>query len=223
MAIKGLNCPNCGAGYNPAKLQCEFCGSIVIMSNANQYNIPKEVIEPIRTQIVYSEADVKSPGIYVFGTLLGKGEIPIRLGSANYYVNSFVNKGGKMLLTEKKIYFSSHNFVQSKTDLEIPLENVERVEFDSNMLVSQQISFYENGKRHKFVVYGGHEWIDQILKAKENMSRHSVSQHSSDPMPQNGSQVGNYVDELRQLKRLLDAGIITEEEFAIKKRMLLGI
>ncbi len=33
----------------------------------------------------------------------------------------------------------------------------------------------------------------------------------------------DYTDELRKLKTLLDEGIITEEEFNLKKRMLLGI
>ena len=33
----------------------------------------------------------------------------------------------------------------------------------------------------------------------------------------------NAVEELRQYKSLLDAGVITEEEFAAKKRQLLGI
>ena len=33
----------------------------------------------------------------------------------------------------------------------------------------------------------------------------------------------NTVDELKQYKALLDAGVITEEEFAAKKRQLLGI
>ena len=33
----------------------------------------------------------------------------------------------------------------------------------------------------------------------------------------------NGVEEIKQFKELLDAGIITEEEFAIKKRQLLGL
>lgn len=34
---------------------------------------------------------------------------------------------------------------------------------------------------------------------------------------------GDYTDELVRLKQLCDSGVITEEEFAIKKRQLLGI
>lgn len=33
----------------------------------------------------------------------------------------------------------------------------------------------------------------------------------------------NYVDEIHKLKRLLDEGLITEEEFSLKKKSLLGI
>ena len=33
----------------------------------------------------------------------------------------------------------------------------------------------------------------------------------------------NAIEEIKQYKELLDAGIITEEEFAVKKRQLLGL
>ena len=41
--------------------------------------------------------------------------------------------------------------------------------------------------------------------------------------PAQAGGASNTVEELKQYKSLLDAGVITEEEFAAKKRQLLGI
>lgn len=211
MNIRSLNCPNCGGTYNPAHIECEYCGSIIIISNENQYNIPVKVIEHIE------EEEMNCPGVYVFGTLLGAGEIPLRLGAANYYKNALINVGGKVLLTKKSIQFSTHTFMQSKDTVIIPLNSVLRAEYDkSNLGISDQISVYTHEKRHKFVVYGGKEWVEMIENARMDLNTPKVKTASSN----NNS---DYIEELTKLKSLLDAGIITDEEFAIKKRQLLNI
>lgn len=211
MNIKALNCPNCGGTYNPSHIKCEYCGSVIIISNENQYNVPQQVIEHIESE------EQNCPGIYVFGTLLGKGETPLRLGAANYYKNALINVGGKVLLTKKSIQFSTHTFMQAKDTVVIPLNNILRVEYDKNNLgISDQISVYTQEKRHKFVVYGGKEWVKMIENAKDDLSNPKVIVSSSN----NNS---DYIEELTKLKSLLDAGIITDEEFAIKKRQLLNI
>lgn len=212
MAIKALNCPNCGGVYNPAQFKCEFCGSFIIMTNENQYTVPQQIIAEM-------EATAENyPGIYVFGTLLGKGESPLRLGSANYYKNALLSVGGKVLLTKKSIQFSTHSFMQAKDTVVIPLEGVVRVEYDkSNLGISDQISVYTADKRHKFVVYGGKEWVRLIENARAELSKPKAAEteiHSNN---------FDYTDELIRLKKLFDAGVITEEEFFIKKRQLLNI
>ena len=68
----------------------------------------------------------KYKGIYVYGTLLGKGEKPISLGPANYFDG--IAKGGMLLLTNKSLSFSSHNFLQSKSDVIIKLKDIENTE-----------------------------------------------------------------------------------------------
>ena len=35
MKLTAMNCPNCGAGYDPAKMRCQYCGSVIIISNEN--------------------------------------------------------------------------------------------------------------------------------------------------------------------------------------------
>ena len=218
--MRGMNCPNCGAPYNPAKFVCESCGSFVIMSDANQYNVPKQAIHNISEGMKNAAANPASayPGTYVFGKLLGAGEIPIRLGSANYYTSALLSSGGKLLLTSSSLYFSSHMFNQGKTDLCLPLSEISQVKHDRNQIVSDLISVWAGNARYKFVVFGGKEWVTQIQSAKNNPAIYQESARAEDRQ-----QVFDYTDELIKLKKILDAGIITEEEFTIKKRMLMGI
>ena len=102
--------------------------------------------------------------------MLGRGEVPLRLGAANYYKNAFINVGGKVLLTKKSLQFSSHAFVQGKKTVVIPLSEIIRAEYDgSNLGISDQISVYTAEKRHKFVVYGGNRWVSMIEEAKNGL------------------------------------------------------
>ena len=206
--MQSLQCPNCGADYDPTHYKCEYCGSFVFMNEDKQFNVPEHVIHEM------NDNSSSSPGIYVYGTLLGKGEIPLRLGLANYYTSKFIGVGGKMLLTKSSIYFTSHNVFQSKINLHINLLDITDVTQELNLIVSQHIVIHENGNRHRFVVYGGKEWI-RMINAAINDYTPSVSESKS----------GNndYTAELVKLKNLLNRGIITQEEFALKKRMLLGI
>ena len=56
--------------------------------------------------------------------------------------------------------------------------------------------------------------ISEAKSALENPSKKVVNVKSAE---------GDYIEELKKLKSLVDAGIISEEEFAIKKRQLLNI
>lgn len=219
--VRSINCPNCGAPYNPAKFECESCGSFVIMSNENQFTVPQKTVEEIAEKISQSGTDsgAKYPGTYVFGKLLGEGEIPLRLGAANYYTSALFAAGGKMLLTGSSLYFSSHAFNIGSADLCIPLSEITEVKHDRNQIVSDQISVYVGGKRHRFVVFGGKEWVEMIQDAKVNPPVIKAQNSGRDTAPASD----DYADELVKLKQLLDSGIITEEEFSIKKRMILGL
>ena len=64
--------------------------------------------------------------------------------------------------------------------------------------------------------FHGKDWVAAIEKAKNG------NVPTAAPLSVN-QQTNDYTDELRKLKELLDAGIITEEEFAIKKRQILNI
>lgn len=207
MKIQAMKCPNCGAPLKPAKYRCEYCRSYVIVSNEkfldlSDYEYEKES----------KENKEEYPGIYVFGRLLGKGEIPIVLGFANYYTGK-TTTGGKMLLTNKSISFSAHAFNVGRTEAKIELSDIKKVYLGKNFWVSQQIIIDLYDSSHKFVVYHGKDWVEKI-----NNQMHEIQKDNKD------NNIGdNYIIELKKLKNLLDEGIITQEEFDIKKRIILNI
>lgn len=214
MVMKSLTCPNCGAVVNPAVYRCEYCGSYVFISDEKFKDFSSVRIEfpqPARNQTG------RYPGVYVFGRLLGVGERPIVLGSANYFTG-IVSAGGKLLLTNKSLFFSAHAFNVGQKETSISLSQISEVKVGTNHLISQQLLITANGKKHKFVVYHGDKWVQAIKDAMSAPAEDDAPTASlSDP------QSGTYIEELQQLKRLYDMGVITEEEFTIKKRLLLGI
>ena len=211
MNIKIFSCPNCGANYNPAKYQCEYCDSYIFMSNENYKDFSDIKIEiPQNTK---SKTD-KYPGVYVFGRLLGMGERPITLGAANYFTG-VVSAGGKLLLTNKSLSFSAHAFNVGKQEIRIDLKQITDVQVTRNLFVSQLIVVIKDEKAHKFVVYHGKEWVERIKEA--------IANYNNDDTYIPEPKTNNYIEELQQLKNLLDMGVITEDEFNIKKRIILGL
>lgn len=214
MNLKAFNCPNCGANYNPAKYQCEYCGSYIFISNDNYKDFSSVNIE--LPQITETDSQ-KHPGVYVYGRLLGKNERPITLGVANYYTG-IVSAGGKLLLTNKSLSFSAHSFNVGKKETRIELNQITDVKVVANMLISQHILVTTNTGSHKFVVYHGKEWVEKINQAITSYIEEptSIPSHPS-------SNNNDYIVELQRLKQLCDMGVITEDEFNIKKRILLGL
>lgn len=208
MALSTHKCPNCGSPYNPTKYKCEYCGCYVFMSNDNFVDLSKINIE------MKKGANDKYPGIFVFGRLLGHGERPISLGAANYYTGN-VNAGGKLLLTNRSLSFSAHGLNVGRKEVTINLSDITNVKLGTNFLISQIILVDTPMETHKFAVYNGKEWVSKIMTAKKYNDDYGDGETAQGNLA--------YTVELRRLKGLLNDGIITQEEFDIKKRQLLGI
>ncbi|MST55775.1 hypothetical protein FYJ74_06985 [Pyramidobacter sp. SM-530-WT-4B] len=208
--LKTLNCPNCGGAYNPAKYRCDYCGSYVILSKENYVDLSEIPFD------LESKIENKYPGIYVFGRLLGKGEKPILLGSANY-LTGIVSAGGKLLLTNKSLSFSAHGLNIGRKEAKIDLRDITDVRMSANFLISQHIIVSTSNSSYKFVVHHGKEWVEKIKDAITHAEKFDERAGNSCAM------ASDYTVELRNLKKLLDEGIITQEEFDIKKRTILEI
>jgi len=65
--------------------------------------------------------------------------------------------------------------------------------------------------------------VNESQKSNISTSHNSMPPATFDSNPQLPSTPPNYLDELEQLAKLMDKGIITEDEFTTKKRQLLGL
>lgn len=208
MNLKSLQCPNCGGAYNPAKRNCEYCGSYIIFTDLKEENYSaNDFLDDNRPQ--------NYKGIYIYGILLDHDEYPIRMGVANYKKSAFNAVGGHLLLTNKRLAFISHglNF-GGKMELNIQLNQLTRADAGANFGISAQFHAYDIfSNKHTFVIYGRNEWVNKTNGAI-NGDCEPINPEKKDTA---------YIDELVQLKRLLDQGIITQEDFDIKKRLILKI
>ena len=224
--LKSLNCPNCSAPYNPANLTCPFCGSYILNSDADEADYQKE------TFVQQEQRPANYKGIYLYGRLLDADEFPIRTGMAGWCKSALSAVGGRLALTNKRFLFCAEglnsalaSMMGSEANVDVFLKDVERLSQRTVALVSKRLIVEtKDGKTFEFTVYNIAQWLE---KGNRALAGEFGSLEVSAPAPQAGSAgpapSGSYVAELKQLKELLDAGIITEEEFKIKKRQVLHI
>ena len=68
MIKTALNCPNCGAKYNPAKMHCEFCGSFVVFPKEKMFPIPDDIVAEMKASVQQpnTNASKEQLGIYIY-------------------------------------------------------------------------------------------------------------------------------------------------------------
>ena len=226
--MSSTNCPNCNAPINPAKYTCEYCGSYVIMDTGNGTNYSRDMFLSVSRPKNYK-------GIYMYGRLLNPEEYPVRTGMANLYRSMCNGAGGHLVLTNKSFMFCSHglnlHFEPSEDEKDVFIDDIAFVEKKTVAFLSKRLIItLKNNQKRTFIVYGLDDWYEQALKALNgeftplpSFAQHITEYAEDSHQEQASSHQTNYIEELKQLKDLLDAGIITEEEFAIKKRALLKL
>lgn len=211
-------------------------------------SVPVESTKLTETQITSQinaaeiNNDLNFPGIYYAGTLLGRGEIPIKFMDALYLkyggIRIFKKEEyayGKFLLTKEHIYFTAPPFTnklcillkvitfgtikhnEEKMDICIPLTDV----IEAKINFFNQFYILTNERFYYFTITGARDLVSAITLAALN-AKNRVNNVPSSNVESNPTDL-SYTTELIRLKELMDAGIITEEEFIIKKRKLLGI
>jgi hypothetical protein len=80
--------------------------------------------------------------------------------------------GGQLLLTSTTLSFTSHRFNIQVHDESYPLREITAVEPRKGLsLVGDGMAvLLGDGREERFVVFGRHDWIEQILAAKANLT-----------------------------------------------------
>jgi hypothetical protein len=100
---------------------------------------------------------------------LANDEVLIRKGAATHLV-PFEGVGGKLFLTNQRLFFEAHSLNIQKRDGSIRLENIVTVEAKHSDLISRKLSIYLRNKSvEEFIVYKRKIWVAEIEKAIKNL------------------------------------------------------
>ncbi len=92
----------------------------------------------------------------------------IKKGAANHWKGP-ESVGGKLFLTNQRLYFSSHSLNVQAHTLSIPLENIQKLEKHSSLgIVPNGLSITTTeSATEKFVLWGREKWIVNIEAQKQ--------------------------------------------------------
>ena len=227
MNTKVLKCPNCGASYNPAKRYCDYCGSYIIFSDESDGKA-----RDFDEKVFIADKGAKYKDIFFYTIKLDKDEYPLRVGLANLFRSFQDADGGEMMLTNKRLIFVYPYLSEEKEPPIIyNVNDFVKMEMGLNFYFSAQIKLYnKEGKETIFFVYKRNEWVKRIqgvmngeFPLKDVREKVAEGQGEINHSEHNASTQANYIQELVELKKLLDAGVITQEDFDLKKRLILKI
>lgn len=182
---------------------------------------PAEVeIFPIGEIKIYNDVpQIKQDGscVEVFFT---SGEKTVDLFSKNE-ARKFINKAVE-LLTGKTAATRVSDKVKGAIGLvddTIGINTVDTLKsVTENGLVGAAFGRFGKNSRNRSIGPGA---ITEVLGATKDL----LSKDTSEPTPavESSTSINNQVETLKKLKDLLDAGVITQEEFETKKKQVLGI
>jgi len=96
---------------------------------------------------------------------LNENETIVKQGYANHF-KGIESVGGKMFLTNQRLYFKSHSFNIQVHDLSISILEIRSLGKRNTFGIFPNGLFIElkNGKKEIFVVYRRKKWISEIEK-----------------------------------------------------------
>ena len=102
---------------------------------------------------------------------LANDEIIIRKGTATYLV-PFEGVGGKLFLTNQRLFFEPHSFNFQRNDRTIRLEDIVAIEAKHSDFFSRNLNIYLINKSvEEFIVYRRKVWVSEIEKAIKNLKQ----------------------------------------------------
>ncbi|MDT1950097.1 PH domain-containing protein [Carnobacterium divergens] len=213
---KNKICKACGkrAGLNAFSSQDLTIDQII--SNNTGTNEHSEKVKKIMDQLEL--AGVTD----TFGTKKEINHLPeiIHDNEIIKYASSGTFNGNTVLVvvTDLRIIFLDKGFIYGTTKTEIPLDKVNSVSYKKGLLLANLTLF--NGAAPVKVDNMQNATIEKLVSILNNCVteyNNRNMQITSIPNPSSSA------DEIRKFKMLLDEGIITQEEFDIKKGKLLSL
>ncbi|QAR70129.1 hypothetical protein EQI52_09075 [Leuconostoc mesenteroides] len=173
-------------------------------------------MEQIRQQFI--DAGVSD----LFGTKKEVNSLPDLLNADEtvlYATSGFVDKGTVLVVvTNQRLVFINKGLIYGTDFKEIPFKHINAVSYSKGMVLAKisvtngaNVTVIDNVNKSTAPVFV--QKLKYAISQKEEEQTHVVENSSND-----GS-----VNNLRNLKQLLDDEVITQEDFDAKKKQILGI
>ena len=106
---------------------------------------------------------------------LANDEVIIRKGAATHLI-PFEGVGGKLFLTNQRLFFESHSFNFQGQEESLPLEDIVEIEARHSDFISRKLSIYLiNDSVEEFIVYKRKTWISEIQKAIKELKKETTT------------------------------------------------
>lgn len=128
----------------------------------------------------------------------------------------------KLIITNRRIVIYKPGFMGAETE-EYPFESIDKIDHKKGFMRSE-IEIHAGGKEIELENISNDEAVQAISIIRQNMHTHKLAQKTvvlQQPM-QPAPAKEDPVTKLKQLKEMLDASLITEEEYNTKKADLLS-
>jgi hypothetical protein len=106
---------------------------------------------------------------------LADHEVILRKGLATYFVSS-EGVGGKLFLTNYRLFFEPHSFNFQRRENSIRLSDIVAIEARHGDFISRKVSIYLRNKSvEEFIVYRRRIWVSEIEKAIKDSKQKTMA------------------------------------------------
>ncbi|KAA8365703.1 MULTISPECIES: PH domain-containing protein [Leuconostoc] len=173
-------------------------------------------LEQIKTQ--FTAAGVSD----LFGTKKEVKALPELLSADEivlYATSGFVSKGTVLVVvTDQRLLFINKGLIYGTDFKEIPFKHINAVSYSKGLVFAKvsitngaNVTLIEQVSKDNAPTFV--QKLKYAIEQQENASTHVMVKNTND----------NSINNLRNLKQLLDDGIITQDDFDAKKKQILGI
>jgi hypothetical protein len=128
----------------------------------------------------------------------------------------------KLIITNRRIVIYKPGFIGAETE-EYPFESIDKIDHKKGLMRSE-IEIYAGGKKIELENISNNVAIDAIALIRQNMHAHRWTQKTAVLQQPVQAALANEdpVSKLKQLKEMLDAGLILQEEYDSTKAAILS-
>jgi hypothetical protein len=126
----------------------------------------------------------------------------------------------KLIITNRRILIYKPGFIGSETE-EYPFESIDKIDHKKGFMRSE-IEIHTHGKKIELDNISNDEAVKAISIIRQNMQAHKTAQKTVVLQAPQPSVQEDPVAKLKQLKEMLDAGLVSQDEYDKTKAAVLA-